>query len=161
MGIEISTITDAKLKRFAAKADVDKNGEIDDAELDSYGESLWLKKEKLESHLSKNDANPGRSGSALAGVLAAAATTFYNGCDNNHTLSKVLASSKLVKSAMRKGLPAKNIHVAGIYGAAITMGVAIYGLSELERFVRDKVIDKKIKNMEDHGAKLSQLSEMA
>ena len=155
MGFEISKIGDASLKTIANKADTNRDGYLDTSELENYEESLWAKSDKLKARKSENDLND----TALAGLLSATGALF--GLSIKSPLNtKLLVSSKLAKNLMRKGIRANEVRSLALGVGVLGMGALGYGVAELEAKVRDKIIDKKLQNIDTTYDNLSQLYEL-
>lgn len=154
MGFEISKIDDASLKTIANKADTNRDGYLDTSELENYEESLWAKSDTLKARKSENDLND----TTLAGLLAATGAIF--GLSVKNPLNTKVLTSKLVKNLMRKGVGANNIRSLAFCAGVIGIGALGYGVAELEAKVRDKIIDKKLQNIDTTCDNLSQLYEL-
>lgn len=155
MGFEISKIGDASLKTIANKADTNRDGYLDTSELENYEESLWAKSDKLKARKSENDLND----TTLAGVLSATGALFGMSIKNPLN-TKLLVSSKLVKNLMRKGMRANEVRTLALGVGIFGIGALGYGIAELEAKVRDKIIDKKLQNIDTTYDNLSQLYEL-
>ena len=150
MAIDINVITDATLNSVAMKADANGDGILERTEIEVFEQSLYDKSCRLEGRKSKNDENP----STFVGMLTATASIFgFGALSNKADFIKKIDASKLVK----KGL---DTHTAGsivLAGGVLLAGVLGYCLAELVSKVRDKVIDKKLQNIDEQLSSLYKL----